>query len=121
MPNIVAFPFPDFDFGLLVKKMGESGKKVETKAFVNISKVKVENDQFIRIKTDEVEILAKVIKNEESKKKVIDEMNFKYRYPLDIDYPLVQFLEIRVNLEKKEEEELYLGGDENSSITELLN
>lgn len=50
-------------------------------------------------------------------------MNYKYRYPIDINCPLIQLIKLEVRLRTEEEEEVddYICSQENSSITELLN
>ena len=45
-------------------------------------------------------------------------MNFKYRYPLNIDCPLIQFLKIKVKNHHQEEINInYICEEENYSIT----
>lgn len=68
-------------------------------------------------------MILRVITDNKNKAKTIDEMNFKYKYPLDIGLPLIEILKIQLKLPSydSDEENQFAYSRENSSITELLN
>lgn len=48
-------------------------------------------------------------------------MNFKYRFPYDNGFPLVQLLRLKVKLESDySDEDMYICDDTNSNISNLL-
>jgi hypothetical protein len=68
------------------------------KTFVNISKLKINDNMAVKASSDELEIILNIISNEEDKKRTIDDMNFKYRYPIDINLPLVEFYRLKIKI-----------------------
>lgn len=50
-------------------------------------------------------MILRVINNSLNKAKTIDEMNFKYKHPLDIGLPLVEILKIQLKLPNNDSDE----------------
>ena len=60
-PNIVAFPFPDFDLSITLTKVSEHGHKKASKVYVNLEKIKCEDDRLVTISTDDFELLVRIV------------------------------------------------------------
>jgi hypothetical protein len=104
MPNMVVFPFCDFDISLSSSKIGSSKNRFISRTFADLSKAGGQDDRYVRIGTNELNLLVRVICSPGTKTEAIEKMNFKYRYSLEIDCPLIQLIscELRVMAESKE-------------------
>lgn len=120
-PNLVAFPFPDFDCTVTSTRLDEKKPRIVSKAFVNLHKLRFE-EGIVRISTDELEIVGRLHCSLEQQRATLDSMNFKSQHLPSEDLPLLELLTLTIKLpvEDSDEEEDYLCGRENSSIASLL-
>jgi hypothetical protein len=71
-------------------EIGEKqGKKIDKKVMVSVGRLGGNEVQFVKAYTSELEITMRVIGNKEEQLRTIDEMNLKYRHPLDTGTALV--------------------------------
>ena len=54
--------------------------------------------QLVKAYTSDIEITMRVIGNKEEKLRTIDEMNLKYRFPLETGTSLVEIVRVNVKL-----------------------
>ena len=69
--------------------------------------------------SDNYDLLIKVVVEKESKHKLVEEMNYKFRYPTNIDFPLIQLLRVTVKVEHDDlsESTSFVCGESINSIT----
>lgn len=82
MPDIVVFPFFDFELSLSGSKMRDNKNRFIHKVFVDVEKAGTPSDCYLRVSTSELDLVLKMITGDKEKKEVIEKMNYKYRYPL---------------------------------------
>jgi hypothetical protein len=78
--------------------MSERDGRRKHKAFVNLQKLKLDEDKLVKISTEDFDLIVRVIFDEWQKVKTIDEMNFKYQHPRDINLPLVEIVKLQLKL-----------------------
>lgn len=79
----------------------------------------LKDDKIVTVRSDNYDLLIRVVVEKESKQKLVDEMNFKYRYPTNIDFPIFQLLRTTVKVEPDDLSESisFVCGESISSIT----
>lgn len=60
--------------------------------------------QFVKAFTDDIEITLRVIGNKEEQFKTIDDMNMKYRFPIDTGTALVELVRVQVKIPAEDSE-----------------
>jgi hypothetical protein len=60
-PNIIAFPYPDFEIEITFCQVSEREGKIKHKAFVNLQKMKLDGEKLVKISTEEFDLIVKVI------------------------------------------------------------
>ena len=51
-PNIVAFPYPDFEVEIGYSKIRDRNDRYKHKAFVNLQKLRINGDSLVKVETD---------------------------------------------------------------------
>ncbi len=97
-PNIVAFPFPDFELVVNLIEIGERQTTHTKKALISVGRLGGNEVQFVKAYISDFEITMKVIGNKDEKLRTVDEMNLKYRYPLETGTPMVEIVRVQVKL-----------------------
>lgn len=76
------------------------------------------------IRSEEVSMEIEIVEHMEEKQKLIESMNYKYKYPLDLPIPLLRIHQFKIDLpeefEESDEEEYFIAS-KSTIVEELLN
>lgn len=68
MPNIIVFPFSDFEITLTGSRIEDNKNRFISKVFTDLEKTVNLNDCYVRVSTDELDLLLKVMVSPQTKK-----------------------------------------------------
>ena len=114
-PNVVAFPIPDFELLVSLTQMDNKDEKIVRKALVNLGRLGGNEVQLVRASSKDLEITLRVIGSKEEQTNIVEEMNTKYRYPMDIGTPIIELIRIQVKLPSGDSDD----EDDKSSILDF--
>ena len=118
-PNIMVLPLTDFQLGVNLVEFGPKGNRTKFTKYISLRNMKDKKN--VNIQCEEVHLSAEIIQDQEEQEKLMEKMNYKYKFKGD-GMPMIRIFSINVKLPEEfddsEEEGIFLNSS--SNIEELL-
>lgn len=123
-PNILCFPSTDFNLVVTLSEFGKIANKTKFTKYINLKNPKAEMNGNYTINCGEVKLDVTFLTNSEEIMKLIEQMNYNYKYTANLNLSIVRIKHFMINLpeefEESEEDEFIV--ESSSTIVEdLLN
>jgi len=94
-PNIVVLPLTDFQLAVNLVEFGPKGNRIKFTKYISLRNMKDKKN--INVQCEEVHLAAEIIQDGEEQEKLMQKMNYKYKFKGD-GVPMIRIFSINVKL-----------------------
>lgn len=117
---MLLLPLADYHLTVVLTEIA-TGIRSRTTSYISFRTAK--DKKRVILSTDFGSMRVEITDDSQEKQRLVDEMNYKYRYPLDLPLPLLRIMGFTLNLPEEftEESEEFIMDGSSAILEDLLN